>query len=204
MAKVLFINPVVREEDVPRHIPYGIALLAAIAQRDGHLVQVYDANAWRQGWDVLEQVCDADDWDVVAIGGLTTTYRYIKKACRIIRAKLPKVRLVAGGGFFTSMPLEIMEWMPQIDVGVVGEAFVTFPEILRKVDAGDFDFSNTLGVAYRNAQGKGVLTGVRPNIPDIDVLPGRPGTCSPWTKSTSRTPPICSAKRPSLPSAAST
>lgn len=99
MAKVLFINPVVREEDVPRHIPYGIALLAAIAQRDGHLVQVYDANAWRQGWDVLEQVCDADDWDVVAIGGLTTTYRYIKKACRIIRAKLPKVRLVAGAAF---------------------------------------------------------------------------------------------------------
>ena len=31
MAKVLFINPVVREEDVPRHVPYGIALLAAIA-----------------------------------------------------------------------------------------------------------------------------------------------------------------------------
>lgn len=171
MAKLLFINPVVREEDVPRHIPYGIALLAAIAQRDGHLVQVYDANAWRQGWDVLDQVCDADDWDVVAIGGLTTTYRYIKKACRIIRAKLPKVCLVAGGGFFTSMPLEIMEWMPQIDVGVVGEAFVTFPEILRRIDAGDFDFSKTLGVAYRDAQGRGVLTGVRPNIPLIDELP---------------------------------
>ena len=30
MAKILFINPIVREEDVPRHIPYGIALLAAI------------------------------------------------------------------------------------------------------------------------------------------------------------------------------
>ena len=28
MAKVLFINPVVREEDKPKHIPYGIALLA--------------------------------------------------------------------------------------------------------------------------------------------------------------------------------
>ena len=31
MAKILFVNPVVREEDVPRHIPYGIAMLASIA-----------------------------------------------------------------------------------------------------------------------------------------------------------------------------
>ena len=47
MAKVLFLNPLIREEDDPRHVPYGEALLAAIAMRDGHQVQVYDANAWR-------------------------------------------------------------------------------------------------------------------------------------------------------------
>ena len=68
MAKILLVNPVVREEDVPRHIPYGIALLAAIAIREGHLVQVYDANAWRQGLDVLNDVYRADKWDVIAIG----------------------------------------------------------------------------------------------------------------------------------------
>ena len=28
MAKVLFVNPVIREEDAPRHVPYGMALLA--------------------------------------------------------------------------------------------------------------------------------------------------------------------------------
>ena len=60
MAKVLFINPVVREEDVPRHVPYGLALLASIAIEKGHLVQVYDENAWRQGEDVLEEVLQAD------------------------------------------------------------------------------------------------------------------------------------------------
>ena len=49
MAKVLFINPMIREEDDPRHVPYGMALLAAIVARKGHQVQVYDANAWRLG-----------------------------------------------------------------------------------------------------------------------------------------------------------
>ena len=53
MAKILFVNPAIREEDDPRHVPYGMALLAAIAMREGHLVQVYDANAWRAPEAVL-------------------------------------------------------------------------------------------------------------------------------------------------------
>ena len=73
MAKVLFINPVIREKDVPRHVPYGMGVLASLAMNAGHLVQVYDANAWRLGDDVLRQVLEADDWDVVAAGGITTT-----------------------------------------------------------------------------------------------------------------------------------
>src|SRR5512146_2952876 len=140
MAKVLFLNPVVREEDVPRHIPYGEALLAAIAIKEGHEVAVYDANAWRQPISKVSDACKADDWDVIAIGGLTTTYGFIKQACRIAKASAPKALLVAGGGFLTSMPREIMEWLPEIDVGVVGEAFRTFPEILSMVDRGEKDF----------------------------------------------------------------
>ena len=38
MLKVLFINPRVREEDVPRHVPYGIALLASIIMEKGHII----------------------------------------------------------------------------------------------------------------------------------------------------------------------
>ena len=94
MAKILFINPVVREEDVPRHIPYGIALLASIAMKKGHMVQVYDANAWRLGDTALKDVCMADKWDVIAIGGLTTTYGYIKKAVKIARTVSPKSFIV--------------------------------------------------------------------------------------------------------------
>ncbi len=171
MAKILFINPVIREEDVPRHIPYGIALLASIAVEKGHLVQIYDANAWRKGWDVLEQVYAADDWDVIAIGGLTTAYGFIKRACRLAKKIAPRSYLIAGGGFFTSMPHEVMQWIPEIDLGVLGEAFVTFPEVLAKIDNKDFDFSNTAGVCYRRSDSTTQLTPERPNIKDMDVLP---------------------------------
>lgn len=172
MARVLFINPVVREEDKPRHIPYGIALLAAIAVKEGHEVQVYDANAWRQGFEVLEQVFEADEWDAVCIGGLTTSYGFIKKAVRLARRKCPDSFIIVGGGFVTSMPREILSWNPEIDLAVVGEAFETFPEVLLGLDEGERGFVRTLGVCRRDPEtGAPVLNPVRPNIPDLDILP---------------------------------
>lgn len=170
MSRVLFVNPIVREEDVPRHIPYGIALLAAISIKQGHQVAVFDANAYRVGMDKLADACRADQWDVIAIGGLTTTYGYIRRAVKVIKATKPDALLVAGGGFLTSMPREIMQWLPQIDLGVVGEAFRTWPEVLRMVDDGERDFSKTLGVIWRDC-GEPVLNEARPLIHDLDELP---------------------------------
>jgi anaerobic magnesium-protoporphyrin IX monomethyl ester cyclase len=94
MAKVLFVNPVVREEDEPRHVPYGMALLAALSMRDGHQVQVYDANAWRASDAVLRQVLAADRWDVVAVGGITTAYAGIKHIVRAARETAPQALVV--------------------------------------------------------------------------------------------------------------
>jgi radical SAM superfamily enzyme YgiQ (UPF0313 family) len=64
-----------------------------------------------------------------------------------------------------------MEWIPEIDIGVVGEAFITWPEVLAKVDARDLDFSSTLGVVYRGDEGLPVLNPTRPIISELDVLP---------------------------------
>ena len=136
MAKLLFVNPLMREEDDPRHVPYGMALLAAIAVRDGHQVQVYDHNAWRASDSVITQVLEADSWDVVAMGGITTAYRSIKHIVAMAKERAPKALVVAGGGFLTSMPHDIMRFLPQIGVGVVGEAFISFPELLRRVRPG--------------------------------------------------------------------
>lgn len=171
MAKILLVNPVVREEDVPRHIPYGLALLAAIAQREGHKVGVFDANAHRVSLSFLGDACKAAEWDVIAIGGLTTTYGYIKRAVRVIREAAPDSLIVAGGGFLTSMPKEIMHWLPQIDLGIVGEAFRTWPTVLAMVDAGETDFSGVHGVVHRFGDREAALNPARPLIHDLDELP---------------------------------
>jgi radical SAM superfamily enzyme YgiQ (UPF0313 family) len=171
MAKVLFINPVIREEDDPRHVPYGMALLASIVMRQGHLVQVFDANAWRASDAVLAQVLKADRWDVIALGGITTAYRSIKHIVALAKQLAPHALVVAGGGFLTSMPHDIMRFLPQVDVGVVGEAFASFPELLRRLDAGNRDWAQLPGVIWRDNAGETHLTPEQPLLNEIDTLP---------------------------------
>ena len=171
MAKVLFVNPVVRQEDLPRHVPYGIALLAAIAMNKGHQVQVYDANAWRLGDDVLRDVLAADAWQVIALGGITTAYTSIKNVVRMAREACPEATIVLGGGVLTSLPRDMMGLLPEVDVGCIGEGFVTFPEILDVIDEGSRDFSRVLGTISRGPGGKLIVTGARELLQDLDTLP---------------------------------
>jgi anaerobic magnesium-protoporphyrin IX monomethyl ester cyclase len=171
VAKVLFINPVVRQEDSPRHVPYGIAMLASIAIRDGHQVQVFDHNGWRLPDDTLRQALEADDWDVVAAGGITTAYNSLKTVFGYMAKYAPKALKVAGGGMLTSMPLEIMDLIPDIQVGVVGEAYLTFPELLTAVDAGVDSFVDIKGLVVRETDGRSLLTLPRGLLQDLDSLP---------------------------------
>jgi len=175
VSKVLFINPVVREEDSPKHVPYGMALLAAVAIDKGHQVAVYDANAWRQPLSKAADACRADDWDVICIGGLTTTYGCIKQCFRIASESSPKSLLVAGGGFLTSMPKEMMEFIPEIDIGIVGEAYNTFIEVLDRNNEEYLfnelsDRNDIKGIIYRE-DGEIILNDARPLILDLDTLP---------------------------------
>ncbi|MBT3667351.1 MAG: B12-binding domain-containing radical SAM protein [Opitutae bacterium] len=171
MAKVLIINPVVREEDVPRHVPYGLALLASIAIEKGHLVQVYDENAWRKGEDVLEEVLQADQWDVVALGGITTAYSSIRNIVRFSREVIPQTLIVMGGGVLTSLPHEMMAWLPQVDVGVIGEGFITFPDILDHIDEKNSDWDKIPGTISREKNGQLVMGPQRSLLDDLDTLP---------------------------------
>lgn len=171
MAKVLFINPVVREEDAPKHVPYGIALLATIVDKAGHQVQVYDGNACRGGDPELCEVLQADNWDVVALGGITTTYGYVKKTVSYAKQFAGQALVVVGGGLLTSMPREIMTLLPEIDLGVVGEAYGTFTEVLNYIDRRDRNWPAITGLAYRDKDNKVRLTPPRALMEDIDSLP---------------------------------
>src|SRR5581483_8993271 len=105
------------------HVHMGIAFAASFADKLGHQVQILDCNAHRPNDAILKEALQADDWDVIATGGITTAYGYIKKIVRFARELSPKSLIVVGGGELTSMLVDVMTWLPQVDVGVIGEAF---------------------------------------------------------------------------------
>jgi len=171
MAKVLFINPVIRKSEKPAHVPYGLAQLAALAMRQGHKVQVFDANAWRPSDKEIYQVLQADNWDVISIGGLVTTYGFIKKTVAMAAKAAKKSLIVAGGGFITPTPYEIMKFLPEVDIGIVGEAYLTLMEVLKFVDERDDNWQSIKGIIYRDSNGELKLNEKRELLANVDSLP---------------------------------
>lgn len=171
MAKVLFINPVIRQSDKPTHIPYGMAQLVALAIKDGHKVQVLDANAWRPTDEEMRGAIMRDKWDVIAVGGLVTTYGFIKRIVALARDASRESHIIIGGGVITPIPFEVMTFLPEVDIGVIGEGYLTLSEILAMIDSGDSDWEKVKGMAYRGKDGRIKLTAQRPLLEELDSLP---------------------------------
>ena len=171
MAKVLFINPMVREEDEPRHVPMGMAQLAAIAIKQNHQIQVYDHNAWRASDKEVKEVLTSDNWDLIAFGGITTAYSSIKKFAKLCRKLFPKTPISLGGGVLTSLPKETLTWLPEVDFGFVGESYKTFPEVLSMIDEGKKDWHKIKGLITRTKENGFYFTPPRELLHNLDDLP---------------------------------
>ena len=148
----------------------GIAQLCSIIMEKGHLVQVFDQNAWRVDDETIVSVLKSDKWDIVAIGGITTAYSSIKKIIKLTRTNLKDTVIALGGGVLSSMPKDILRWIPEIDIGIIGESYVTFPEVLSMIDSGKKDWEKIPGVISRSENGF-VFSEQRNLIHNLDSLP---------------------------------
>lgn len=166
--KILFIHPPVRLNDVPKHIPYGLGLLMSVAESLGHQVAFLDLNALRLSSEAVKEALSEDRFDVVGIGGLSSQYKFIRPLLRLVRQSQPQALLVAGGGFLTSMPEEMMALCPEIEVGVVGEGEATLPDVLEHVE--DRRWDKVPGVIHRLG-GRPARTAPRKLIADMDEIP---------------------------------
>ena len=95
--KVLFIVPEIRIDGKPWHFPFWAGILASIVEQKGGNVGILDLNALRMQYgtvtvsiEEIEKQIRSDDWDIVGIGGLTSTYGRIKELVPLIRKYSPK------------------------------------------------------------------------------------------------------------------
>ena len=167
--KVLLINPPVRQQVAPGDIPFGLGIIAAIAEQEGHQVAFLDLNAHRVSLQEAAEEIAIDDYDVIGIGGLSSMFKDIQKILPVCRQIHPDALIVAGGGFVTYMPDTMMKLQPEIDIVVIGEGEETWKEILQKRKS--VDFSEVKGITYRNNKNEVIYTEPRPLIPDMDSIP---------------------------------
>ncbi|MDP2304477.1 MAG: radical SAM protein [Pseudomonadota bacterium] len=134
--------------------PLGLAYLAA--HLDGHEVRIFDVNLHRDApFPALEAELRAFRPTVVGISlrnmkvGMpnlhTDDFQPQQETVRLIKKVAPEVVIVAGGTAFSLYSEIMMERLPEVDVGVWGEAEHRFPALLADLEHPE----NVKGIYYR-------------------------------------------------------
>ena len=175
--KVLFIVPEIRLDSAPNHFPFWAGILGAIAEQKGGQVGILDLNALRDNYDgqlvpnkkIIEEI-RSEKWDLIGIGGLTTTYARIKQLAPLIRKCAPDSLFVGGGGWSTYNPTEILHLVPELDMIVMGEGEETFSELYDEVNNGTNDFEKVNGLCFRENNNY-KFSAPRALIADLNTVP---------------------------------
>ena len=176
--KILFVVPEIRLDSSPNHFPFWAGILAAIVEQKGGEVGILDLNALRVNYggtqvpsQIIADEISSEKWDIVGIGGLTTTYARIKQIAPIIRKNAPDSLFIGGGGWSSYNPTEILELVPELDVIVIGEGEETFTELYDQVKNNSKDFESVKGLCIRDATLGYKFTAPRALIADLNTVP---------------------------------
>jgi anaerobic magnesium-protoporphyrin IX monomethyl ester cyclase len=175
--KTLFVIPEIRLDGNPSNIPFWAGILASIIQQKNGDVAILDLNALRMNHGgrlvpskIIAEEIASEKWDIIGIGGLTTTYSRIKSLAPLIRKHSPDSIFIAGGGWCSYNPTEILQLVPELDLICIGEGEETFSEFYDIVSAGQKDFEDVNGLCIReNDNFK--FTQPRALISNLDTVP---------------------------------
>jgi radical SAM superfamily enzyme YgiQ (UPF0313 family) len=175
-VRILLVNPKSKLPIDTRTSPsLGLAYLAAIAERRGDQVRIYDGDIEDTP---LEQTAGEFAPDLVGITANTTQITAAWRDAELIK-RLVGVPVVLGGPHPTSLPEESAA-KPLVDVVARGEGEATWLELLSMLDS-DPAIQNPkskigdpiAGITYRNGDGVIISTPNRPPLsaPQLDALP---------------------------------
>ena len=175
--KTLFVVPEIRLDMAPTNFPFWAAIFASIIEQKNGQVAILDLNALRMNFGgkevptrvIIDQI-SSEKWDLVGIGGLTTTYSRIKELSPIIRKYAKDALFIGGGGWSSYNPVEILQLVPELDMICIGEGELTFSELYDEIDKGTRDFEKVNGLCLRN-NNNFKFTQPRALIDDLDTIP---------------------------------
>lgn len=103
-------------------------------------------------------------------GGLAIIWHFNESA-RLIKEVLPDTLVVVGGLWYSAFYQETMEQVPQIDFILIGEAELTFEDLLTRLKNQQNSYRDVLGLVSRGKNGQVYVGPHRSLIPNLDILP---------------------------------
>jgi radical SAM superfamily enzyme YgiQ (UPF0313 family) len=146
--------------------PLGLLYLAAVAEKKGHKVQIFDMHE-RQS-TLHEVVKEAKKKDLVGITCVTPTANITYNLSRMIKEENPDIEIVVGGPHPSALPEEPLK-TNNVDVVIVGEGEHTFSVLLDCLENG-VNFSKVNGIYYKDGN-EIHNTPLRKPIINLDSIP---------------------------------
>lgn len=166
MLTILVINPPSRE-NVIANVPLGLLYITQPLIEQGHQIIFYDIaleNPSRE--QVLEKI-KSETFDVMLVGGIVTTYGYLKWLTKEVKKMHPYIPIMIGGGVATPIPHIIFENM-DVDVVCIGEGDATVPEYISALE-NNTDILDVAGIFAKDGDSC-IKTPDRPLVTNLDSI----------------------------------
>lgn len=158
--------------------PMGLALIAAVLEKQGYQVAVCDANAL--GLRPEEVALLLTDANVAGLTAMTPTIGAAISVARYLKKANPNLTIILGGAHATLLPEETLATAPEIEVIVRGEGERTIIKLLRALENKQA-LGNIPGISYR--KGGEVINNppISKNV-DLNSLPFLAYHLLPWQR----------------------
>ncbi len=183
MLKITLVNPP-QNTRYPQP-PLGLALIAAILEKQGHQVTILEANAAGLSPEAAA-VLVAEDTDVVGLTAMTPTIGSALKIARFVKQRNPGRKIVLGGPHVTLLPEDTLASADYVDVILRGEADQTVTQLMHAFEQG-LSPANVPGVTCRQ-DGKVFSNALSVPTVEMDALPYPAYHLLPLTKYTPHPP----------------
>lgn len=171
IQKIMLIQPGIRRPWANFSQPLGLLYLVSVLRRDfpGQFeVELVEQALYGLDLKRMRERIRAFMPDLIGFSCTSLEAPEMEQLARISRELDPQCLTVLGGPhakFFYDQVLE----NPDIDVAVLGEGELTFPELMRKLMAAQ-PLDDVKGIAFKK-NGRIILTPPRETIYDLDALP---------------------------------
>ena len=178
MKVLLCIPPNMKLARFPLWMPLGLGYLAAAAQSqlgDQISVDILDCPALGIDQDGFGRIVSDKKPDIVGFSFKTLSLECCMIAAREVKKNLPHTIILAGGPQLSGDPSGTMNYIPDLDLGLRGEADETFPALLEELLRGwrpgrSEDVPDVAGLVYMD-RSKEVRYGGSVIVDDLDRLP---------------------------------